>query len=156
VADLLLRHSDQPLIVVVDGLLAAFRAAAAAKALKAGLILISAPAGARHGGCSWFAGVVNAVRAACPVAPPERPITAILDCGDDAGAVLAALADCGRGGELEAVVFTGPAAAVAGLAELAAVQGVTVLTTRPAALWLCPGGDAVGAARDWLAQANEI
>jgi acyl-CoA reductase-like NAD-dependent aldehyde dehydrogenase len=57
---------------------------------------------------------------------PEARFTAILDCGDDAGAAMAAI----RAG-VEAIVFTGRTDVAERLAAIAAAKGANVLTKRP-------------------------
>ena len=59
-------------------------------------------------------------------AVPEARFSAILDCGDSAGAAQAAF----RAG-VEAVIFTGRADVAERLAAIAQQAGVSLLTTRP-------------------------
>ena len=68
--------------------------------------------------------MIDAARAAAPTAG----FSAILDCGDDAGAAQAAL----RAG-IATVVFTGRTDVAERLAAIAAATGARVLSTRPAA-----------------------
>jgi hypothetical protein len=58
-------------------------------------------------------------------AVPEARFSAILDCGDDAGATQGAI----RAG-IESVVFNGPKDVAERLASIAAQTGARVLTTR--------------------------
>jgi len=66
--------------------------------------------------------------AAARDAVPAAQSTALLDCGDDAGAAQAAI----RAG-VEGVIFTGRADVAERLADIAAQRGIRLLTERPAA-----------------------
>jgi hypothetical protein len=71
----------------------------------------------------------------------------LIDCGEDAGLVMAALrTGCRR------LVFSGPADLGARLADMAAQLGADFRheTTRPACLELAPEADAARACREWL------
>jgi hypothetical protein len=68
--------------------------------------------------------VIDKARAAAPTAR----FSALLDCGDDAGAAQGAL----RAG-IEAIVFTGRGDVAARLAGIATATGAQLLTERPAA-----------------------
>jgi hypothetical protein len=59
---------------------------------------------------------------------PAAQSTALLDCGDDAGAAQAAI----RAG-IEGIIFTGRADVAERLADIAGQRGVRLLTKRPAA-----------------------
>jgi delta 1-pyrroline-5-carboxylate dehydrogenase len=67
--------------------------------------------------------------AAAREAVPDARLSAILDCGDQAGAALAAIR-----AQIEAVVFTGRADVASRLAGIARQHGVRLETTRPAAM----------------------
>lgn len=110
--------------VIVHGLVAAHAAVALADAAR-GLVLCSAPGAGLCAGAGWFAALARAAASA----RPELRLTAVLDCADSAGAVLAAL----RVG-LPGIVFTGPPASFATLAGIAAQAGATLLATPPPAL----------------------
>ncbi len=98
-------------------------------ALKAGtrtgrsIILSSAPEAGIYVGPGWFGSVVAAAREAVP----DARFSAILDCGDQAGAALAAIR-----AQIEAVVFTGRTDVASRLADIARQHGVRLETTRPA------------------------
>jgi hypothetical protein len=82
-----------------------------------------------YAGAGWFRALIRAARDAVSAAQS----TALLDCGDDAGAAQAAI----RAG-LEGIIFTGRADVVERLADIARQRGVRLLTARPAvALDLC-------------------
>ncbi len=87
-------------------------------------ILASPPDAGIYAGPGWFSEIMRAAREAVPGAQ-FRPL---LDCGDDAGAAMAAI----RAG-LEAIVFTGRADVAARLADIALQAGARLLTERPAA-----------------------
>jgi hypothetical protein len=72
---------------------------------------------------------------------PRTRFTAILDCGDDAGAAQGAI----RAG-IEVIVFTGRADVAARLTAIAAASGSRLLTERPEAAldlgrWFFAGGE---------------
>jgi hypothetical protein len=86
--------------------------------------LLSAPDAGIYAGPGWWREMVAAARTAVPTAE----CIVILDCGGDAGAVLAAI----RAG-VAAIVFTGRADVAARLADIAAQRGSRLLTARPQA-----------------------
>jgi len=88
------------------------------------MTLASAPDAGIYAGPGWFREVVRAAREAVP----EAKFTAILDCGEDAGATMAAI----RAG-VEAIVFTGRPDVTTRLTDIAAQAGAKLLTARPAA-----------------------
>lgn len=135
------------LVVAVQGLPDALRAAAAAAALGARLELLSAPGAVAFAGCGWFAALARATAAAFP----DLPLSWTPDCGDRAGDALEALND-----GCPAVIFTGDAAAAARLADIAAQRGARLLRRRPDALVLRPGGDPLAACRSYLTAAGQI
>ncbi len=73
-------------------------------------------------GPGWFGALVAAAREAVPAAR----CTALLDCGDDAGAAQAAI----RAG-IEGIIFTGRGDVAERLADIAAQARVTLFTARP-------------------------
>lgn len=111
-----------PVFVIrsLDHALAAARAAADA---NRPILLLSAPDAGVFAGPGWWSALVEAVHEAVP----QALFTAVLDCGDDAGAAMAAI----RSG-VEALVFTGRADAAERLAEIAGATGVQALQQRPA------------------------
>src|SRR5438067_1322522 len=97
---------------------------AAAEAGRA-VVLTSPPDAGIYAGPGWFREVLRAAREAVPAAQSS----ALLDCGSDAGAAMAAI----RAG-VEAVVFAGRADVAARLADIAEQSGALLLTARPAAI----------------------
>ena len=95
-------------------------------AAKAGrpVILASAPGAGSYVGPGWFREVIVAARASVPAAH----FSALLDCGDDVGAALAAIRS-----EVEGIVFTGRADVARRLAEIADQHGVRFVAGRPSA-----------------------
>jgi hypothetical protein len=117
-------------VIVVHSLAHAVAALGAAAEAGRMVVLASAPDAGIHAGPGWWRELVAAARAAVPAVQ----FTALLDCGDDAGAAQAAI----RAG-VEAIVFTGRADVAARLADIAAQAGLRLITTRPeAALDLGP------------------
>jgi len=73
--------------IIIHSLDHARAALAAASALNLPVTLASAPGAASQAGPAWFKAVIDEAKAA----HPEVAVTAILDCGDEPGAVMAAL-----------------------------------------------------------------
>ena len=73
--------------IVIHSLDHAFAALAAAKTLSLSITLASASGAATQAGPGWFKALIDQAR----VAYPDVALTAILDCGDEPGAVMAAL-----------------------------------------------------------------
>jgi len=73
--------------IIIHSLDHARAALAAAAALKLPVTLASAPGAASQTGPTWFKAVIDEARAVYP----DAAVTAILDCGDEPGAVMAAL-----------------------------------------------------------------
>jgi hypothetical protein len=111
--------------ITVHSLDHALAALAAAAAAAQPIDLMSAPDAGIYAGPGWFKALADMAREAVP----DAQFTAILDCGDDTGAAQAAI----RAG-IEAIVFAGPPALAARLADIAAAVGCRVLTERPPAL----------------------
>jgi hypothetical protein len=95
-----------------------------AEAAGRAVVLLSAPDAGIYAGAGWFKAVIGAARAAAPTAD----VSAVLDCGDDAGAAQAAL----RAG-IATIVFTSRTDVTERLTAIAAATGARVLTARPAA-----------------------
>jgi len=99
-------------------------------ALKAGartgcsIILLSAREAGVYAGPGWFKALLEAAREAVP----DACFSAILDCGDQAGAALAAIR-----AQIERVIFTGRTDVASRLADIARQHGVRLETARPAA-----------------------
>jgi hypothetical protein len=117
------RDRNAPVIVVhsLRHAIAALRAAAGA---GRAVVLASAPGAGSYGGPGWFGALIVAAREAVP----EARFSALLDCGDDVGAALAALRS-----EIEGVVFTGRADVSCRLADIARQHGVNFVTDHPEA-----------------------
>ncbi len=115
------RDREAPVIVVhsLAQAIAALRAAA-----RAGrpVVLASAPGAGSYVGPGWFRELVAAAREAVP----EASFSALLDCGDDVGAALAAIRS-----EIESVVFTGRTDVARRLADIASQHDVRLVTERP-------------------------
>jgi len=88
-------------------------------------MLLSAPEAGLIAGPGWWRALVGAARAAVPGAE----FTAVLDCGEDAGAAQGAI----RAGA-ETIVYTGRGDIAVRLAQIAAPRGAALLTERPAAV----------------------
>ena len=73
--------------IVVHSLDHALAALATAKSLALPVTLASAPGAATQAGPGWFKALIDAAHAA----HPDVAVTAILDCGVEPGAVMAAL-----------------------------------------------------------------
>jgi len=114
---------DEPRIIVYS--LEQARAAVMAAAERGiPIILASAPGMAGFMGPMWFKALIDEAAAAHPGAA----VTAMLDCGDEAGTVLAALR-CG----FRLVRFSGPEASRARLDEIAEQLGAAVTNGAPVA-----------------------
>ena len=87
-------------------------------------MLASPPDAGGYVGPGWFRAVVAAAREAVPGAR----FSALLDCGDNVGAALAAIR-----AEVEGVIFIGRADVARRLADIAGQHGVRFETKRPAA-----------------------
>jgi acyl-CoA reductase-like NAD-dependent aldehyde dehydrogenase len=103
------------------------------------VILASAPDAGIYAGPGWFRALVEAAREAVP----DARFSAILDCGDQAGAALAAIR-----AQIEAVLFTGNADIARRLADIAGLHGVRLVTARPP--------DAIDLEGDFFASADAI
>jgi delta 1-pyrroline-5-carboxylate dehydrogenase len=111
--------------IVVHSLAHAVGALRAAARVGRPIILLSAPEAGVYAGPGWFGALVEAAREAVP----DARFSAILDCGDQAGAALAAIR-----AQIERVIFTGRADVASRLADIARQHGVRLETTRPAAV----------------------
>ncbi|MEX2642548.1 MAG: hypothetical protein WD270_03795 [Acetobacterales bacterium] len=108
--------------VVVHGLEDACAALAAARELGVPVALWSAPGAGRYAGAGWFAALV----AEAEVAEPGMTFTAVLDCGDDAGAASAAL----RSG-IRCVRYAGTHTVRRKLEDIASRLGAEIVPRRP-------------------------
>jgi hypothetical protein len=114
--------ADAPPLIVVHSLAHAVAALTAAAEAERPIVLASAPDAGIYAGPGWWRSLIAAARAAAPTAKA----TALLDCGDDAGAAQAAI----RAG-VAAMVFTGRAEIAARLADIAGQRGIQLVTERP-------------------------
>jgi hypothetical protein len=132
------KRRGEPVFVVhsLDHAIAALTAAADAAQPAT---IMSAPSAGVYGGPGWFKAVTDAARAAVPAAH----FSAILDCGDDAGAAQGAV----RAG-IDVVIFTGRRDVAERLAAIAAADRSRLLTERPA--------DALDLARWFLADGETL
>jgi hypothetical protein len=110
-------------VIIVHSLAHAVAALSAAAQAGRHITLASAPDAGISAGPGWFGTLVAAAREAVPAAQS----TALIDCGDDAGAAMAAI----RAG-IEAIVFTGRADVAERLADIASQTGSRLVTARPA------------------------
>jgi hypothetical protein len=114
--------------IVVHSLAHAVAALQAAAEAGEPVLLLSAVDAGLSAGAGWWREVIAAARASVPTAPAVVQAMALLDCGDDAGAVQAALRD-----GIEAIVFTGPAEVAERLADIAGQHGSRMRFERPPA-----------------------
>jgi len=112
-------------VIVVHSLEHAIAALTAAARAGRTVVLASAPGAGSYVGPGWFAAMIAAARDAVP----EARHSALLDCGEDVGAALAALRS-----EIEGVAFTGRADVARRLADIARQHDVQFVTDRPAAV----------------------
>ena len=104
----------EPVAIVIHSLAQAVAALSAAAEAGRPVVIASAPDAGINAGPGWFREVLHGAHKAVPMAQ----FSSLLDCGDDAGAAMAAL----RAG-LEAIVFTGPAEVAARLNDILAQAG---------------------------------
>jgi hypothetical protein len=105
------------------------------------LLLVSGPGAGLYAGAGWFREVVRL--AGLPY--PDLPVTAVLDCADQAGIAAEALSS-GIGG----VIFSGHPEAAEKLRAIAVQTGAALYTDLPAGLDLRGCRDPVEACRRWL------
>lgn len=117
----MVQSSDAP-VIIIHSLVHAVAALSAAAEAGRPVTLASAPDAGIYAGPGWFRELIATARGAVPAAQ----CTAILDCGDDAGAVQVAI----RTG-IEAIVFIGRADVADRLADIAGQRGARLLTKRP-------------------------
>jgi delta 1-pyrroline-5-carboxylate dehydrogenase len=113
-----------PPVIVVHSLGQAVAALRAAAAAGCAIVVASAPNAGVYAGGGWFRELAAAARGAVPGAA----FSALLDCGDAAGAALAAIR-----AQVEGIVFTGRADVARRLANIARQHRVRFETDRPAA-----------------------
>jgi hypothetical protein len=113
---------DAP-VIIIHSLAHAVAALGAAAETGRPVVIASTPDAGIYAGPGWFGAVLRGAREAVPAAQS----TALLDCGDDPGAAMAAI----RAG-IPAVVFTGRADVAVRLADIAAQAGAKLVTERTA------------------------
>ena len=115
------RDGDAP-VVIVHSLGHAVAALTAAAPAGRPVVLMSAAGAGSYAGPGWFGALVAAARDAVP----EARFSALLDCGDDVGAALAAIRS-----DIEGVVFTGRVDVARRLADIASQHKVRLVIDRP-------------------------
>ena len=110
-------------VIIVHSLAHAVAALRAAARADRSVVLASAPEAGVYAGGGWFRALVEAAREAVP----NAQFTALLDCGEEAGAALAAIR-----AEVDGLVFTGGTDVARRLADIARQHGVRFETSRPA------------------------
>ena len=135
------RPRAMPVFFTVHGLdhLRAALAAGAQSGMP--IVALSAAGASGFAGAGWFANMIAAGRGEFP----GVGLTAILDCADRAGDVLAAF-EIG----LKHIVFTGHPMAAERLAKIAAGYGATLLPERPASFDFLHSRDPDYAARAFI------
>jgi hypothetical protein len=123
--------------IVIHSSAQALAALAAARTLNRSVILASTPGAALQTGPAWFRAVIDQATERYP----DVAVTAILDCGDQPGAVMGAL----RVG-LTHLRFAGPAETRTKLAEMGAIFAAPA----DAALDLLDASDPEAACRTFL------
>ncbi|MHA1569763.1 MAG: hypothetical protein ACTSXZ_09850 [Alphaproteobacteria bacterium] len=130
--------------VIVHSLDHALCAARAAMEVGRGLDLLSGPGAGAYAGAGWWAAIATETGSAFP----DLVARFILDCGDDAGAAMAAL----RGG-IGHLAFDGPPALARRVADMAAQSGAEIVDIARPTLdlgGLSRGADIAAACREWL------
>lgn len=108
-------------VIIIHSLAQAIAALNVAARAGRAIVLTSAPDAGGYVGPGWFGALIAAAREAVP----EARFSALLDCGGNVGAALAAIRS-----EAEGVVFTGRADAGGRLADIARQHGVRFETDR--------------------------
>ncbi|MBV8537027.1 MAG: hypothetical protein JO128_15610 [Alphaproteobacteria bacterium] len=109
---------------VIHSLEEARAALAAAAANGEPAALHSAPDAGVHGGIGWFERMIAAAHAEFP----QVPLTAVLDCGDAAGAVMEAVRWLKEPGREKIVLrFTGDAETARRLTDIAGQAGIALV-----------------------------
>jgi hypothetical protein len=134
--------------IIIYSLDHAHAALGAAAGLRVPVRLHSAPDAGAAAGVGWFERVVATAQAEFP----SVDVTAVLDCGDAAGAVMGALRWLKTPGRAKlALCFRGDAATAERLAEMAAALDVMLVRDLPPGLDLRREADPAAACRTWLA-----
>jgi hypothetical protein len=131
-------HSTDP-VIIIHSLAQAIAALNVAARAGRPIVLASAPDAGGSVGPGWFGALIAAAREAVP----EAQLSALLDCGDNVGAALAAIRS-----EVEGVVFIGRADVAGRLAGIALQHGVRFETGR--------GETALDLAEDFFASGDSV
>jgi hypothetical protein len=110
-------------VIIIHSLPQAIAALKAAASARRSIVLASAPDAGGYVGPGWFGALVLTARQVAP----EARFSALLDCGDNVGAALAAIR-----ADVEGIVFTGRGDVVRRLADIARQHGIRFETSRPA------------------------
>jgi hypothetical protein len=116
------RGGGSGVVIVFHSLAQAIAALRAVAGEDQALVLASAPSAGSYLGPGWFGAAIDTARKAVP----NAQFSALLDCGDDIGAALAAIRS-----EIEGVVFTGRSDVAQRLADIACQHGVRLHTEQP-------------------------
>lgn len=136
-------------VIIVHSFEQTCAALTSAVELSQGLTLLSAPDAGMQSGPAWFLSLVEQAVEAVPGAKTLH-VTALLDCGDTPGCVLAAL----RHG-LTNICFTGSPEALAKLTEIAEKQQAVIVTARPQGLDLLGAADPLACCKAWLLSGSD-
>jgi hypothetical protein len=134
--------------IVIHSLADARAALQAATVLDAAVVLTSGPSAAGYGGVAWFERLVAAALAEFP----KAQATAVLDCGDAAGHVLAAIRWLAQPSRIRLLLrFTGDTETARRLADIADQAGLQLIRETEPGLDLRGARDPLAACRQWLA-----
>ncbi|HEX9461486.1 MAG TPA: hypothetical protein VGB82_02710 [Alphaproteobacteria bacterium] len=140
----------RPRPIIVHSLAHARAAAEAATALGLPVTLHSAPGAGAYAGVAWFERLIAATRAEWP----SVGVTAVLDCGDAADAVMAALRWLKQPDRTPlALGYSGDRQTAARLDEMASALGITLVGELAPGLDLHRTADPLAASRMWLTKA---
>lgn len=127
--------------ILVHGLGHALAAAEAADAVGAPLVLLSARAAGGYAGAGWWRALADRVRRDYP----DIALTAILDCGADAGWALAAIR-----AQVTDIALSADPPVTEKLRSIAEQSDARLWTDRPETLDLRGRRDVPAACREWL------
>lgn len=136
-------------VIIVHSFKQACVALFSAVELSQNLTLLSAPDAGMQSGPAWFLSLIEQATDHVPGAE-NLDITAILDCGDMPGPVLAAL----RHG-LTNICFTGRPDILAKLIDIAEQQHAVIIDERPQGLDLLGVADPQTQCRAWLLRRSD-
>jgi hypothetical protein len=134
--------------IIIHSLEDARAALQAASELGTRLVLRSAPGAGSYGGVAWFERLVAAALAEFPAVEAS----AVLDCGDAPGHVLAAIRWTSQPGRVRLILgFTGDPETASRLVDIAGQSGLQLIRDVEPGLDLRDARDPLAACRDWLA-----